>query len=371
MLADLAAALVAGGAQVTVLAGGGKYDGATDGETGDAQGVRIVSPPIASWFARRRLLSWLAFWAWFPFWMLANGRAFDQAVLLTDPPFLPFWIGVLPRNRSPRRVIWWTMDLYPEALFASGLVRPDGWLGRVLRYLNEVGIGALNSVVCLTSQQLRALEIYHSWSDDKEAAIVPPWDLRPFERIEGADNELAAEMGWTDRRVALYAGNIGEAHDVDDLIGLARHYWGKGDDSWLFVFAVRGGRRAELERAASELHNVQVHDYFPAARTEELLSAAAVHVVSISPAWLHVLLPSKVFGALSTGRPILFLGAPEGFVQGAGAERIAAIPKGTPPERIAATLEQLGRQPTGDSEKIMAAQHASLAALTGFLMRSS
>ena len=368
MTRDVAEELVARGAEVTVLFGGGSYEGIEHRAWRPEGGIRIATPPIPRWVGRARLASWLTFWLWFPLWLLLAGRRFDHVVLLTDPPFLPFWFGVVPRAPRLRSVTWWTMDLYPEALVAAGLVRGGGLLERGLRWLNEVGLRAVDRIVCLSPRQKRALEEYVCFSERHRTVTIPPWDLRPFRRIASHENRLAEEMGWTGRQVVLYAGNLGEAHDVSDLIAAARFLHAAGDTRWLFLFAVRGSKKADLVARTAGLPNVEVRDYFPPERTAELLSIAAVHVVTIQPDWLAVLVPSKVFGAIATGRPVLFMGAPDGFVAGASGRLVTTMRLGTPPHAVADILEALAFEPTRNADALAAEQRRHLDDLVTFVV---
>jgi glycosyltransferase involved in cell wall biosynthesis len=233
------------------------------------------------------------------------------------------------------------MDLYPEALFAAGRVARDGLAGQLLRFVNELGIRRVDLVVSLSVLQLATVEGYSAFTDLHRSTVIPPWDVRRNQRVQEDENRLAHEMSWVGKRIVLYAGNLGEAHDVTDLVAAARLLRERGDQTWRFVFAVRGSRTGTLIRAAEDLPNVEIHDYFPPDRTEELLSAADVHVVSIRPEWASVLVPSKLYGAAATGSPVLFLGAPSELVDDECRSVVLTACSGTNPSDLVDMLEEL------------------------------
>lgn len=364
MLADLTHVLKRQGAHVTVFTGRGEYSGTSDRHDVAVAADKIVRPPrlLGDSF---RPVSWIWFWLCFPFWWVFVRGKFEHVVVLTDPPFLPFWFGVVPRPRALRRITWWTMDLYPEALLAAGKVRPGGVVHRFLRWLNDVGLRGIDAVVTLSRAQLGAVEGYRSFSVARPARsmVLAPWDIRPVAPIPIEDNLLVDEMGWRGKRVVLYAGNLGEAHDATALVSAARQSSHCEEDPWHFVFAIRGSRKASLISETRDLKNVEVHDYFPEARTAELLSAAAVHVVTLREEWKHVLVPSKLFGALATGRPVLFLGPTEALDTFEG---VRVLDHDSPEEAILATLEELAGSAI-PTDRLRAQQEAAVQRLAAFV----
>jgi glycosyltransferase involved in cell wall biosynthesis len=81
------------------------------------------------------------------------------------------------------------------------------------------------------------------------------------------------------------------------------------------AFSVRGNREQMLREAVAGADvNVSFCEFAPAERLEARLSAADIHVVSLHPEWTGTVVPSKFFGAIAAGRPVLFAGSPESAV---------------------------------------------------------
>ena len=298
---------------------------------------------LRTWGASGRLLNWLLFWLQACFCVPA--MSWDRCVVLTDPPFMVAiaWVAKLFGN-ADRKVYWWTMDLYPESLAAGGILRSDGVTYRLLRCLNEMGLRSAAGVVCLGTRQRQRLESYSHWRNGAGfCLVVPPWDLRPIQRVNRSANLFLQEYGWQEKRVALYAGNLGEAHTFKELLDAARYLEREGHSEWVFVFVVRGARRATLERESSGLANVTVLDYQPPGLTGHMLWAADVHLITMSAGWEGIVVPSKLYGVLQTEAPALFIGPEEADtarqVRDHGAGMI--LPVGCSGREIAAALEEL------------------------------
>jgi glycosyltransferase involved in cell wall biosynthesis len=75
-----------------------------------------------------------------------------------------------------------------------------------------------------------------------------------------------------------------------------------------FHFAGQGAKRAMVEEAAGRLGNLRCGDYQPKERLAEALSAADLHLVSLSPEIAGLIEPSKLYGIMAAGRPAVFVG---------------------------------------------------------------
>ena len=305
MLWDVAARLHTRKHQILVLTSEARYAGGS-AALGDAAVFDVCH--VGQWEQVPRVLNWLWFWlnavCRIPF------MRWDRCVLLTDPPFLSLaaWAAKLVYG-ARRRVYLWTMDLYPEALVASGRMSKQGLAYKALRALANLGLRRVDGVIALGETQMRRLAAYTAWrSDERFAIVVPPWDERPLPRMAPNENPVLARFGWHGRKVAVYAGNLGEGHTFEEFVDAARALNTQGRTDWVFAFFVRGARVAALKRAATDLSNVVVHDYLPDAETAALLWSATVHLISMQPGWEGVIVPSKLYGVLKTDAPVLFVG---------------------------------------------------------------
>ncbi len=336
MVRDVAEALVAEGHDVRVLASDGQYAGAKPsvGASGSVAVTHLKTPNgprLADW-----TLFWLQAFARLPF------MTWDRCVLLTDPPFMIAGAALLGRLLPERKIYWWTMDLYPEAVVASGRMGGESPVNRLLRRANEAGLRQAEGVVCLGHCQKERLARYPAWRGVRHR-VVPPWDDRPLSRVSKKENRFLERYGLQGKRVVLYAGNLGEAHSFEETLAAARLFHARGDDEWAFVFVARGAKRAALEAASARLPNVRVLDYQPPDLTADLLWAADVHLITMEPGWEGIVVPSKLYGVLKTEAPVLFIGPPEADtaqeIRQHGAGRV--LPSGAEAEAVAQALERL------------------------------
>jgi glycosyltransferase involved in cell wall biosynthesis len=265
----------------------------------------------------------------------------DVVVVGSDPVLaasvaLP-WKRLVPRTR----IAHWCFDLYPEAAFEEGLLRRDGLAGRALLRLMAAAYRRCDLVADLGPCMAERLARHGA---ARATATLTPWALvEPPEPVPADATARRALFG--DARLALlYPGNFGRAHAHAELLALAGAMRG---DGVRLCFAVRGHRAEDLRRAVpADDRSVSFAPFAAEADLERRLGAADVHVASLRPEWAGLVVPSKFFGSLAVGRPVLFAGSPEAdvarFIREHG---VGFVLDPTSGAQVAAELRVLARDP--------------------------
>ena len=230
----------------------------------------------------------------------------DVLVVGTDP-ILSVLVAFFWRLFSPRtKIAHWCFDLYPEAAIADGLLPPHGLLTRVVSRLVRSAYRRCSLIADLGPCMRRMLLHYPSHA--KRETMVP-WALKEVDApLPACASERASLFGEASLAL-LYSGSFGRAHSYEDLLRLAELLSPHGGK---LVFSVRGNREAELKQTAQEKNaNIQFVPFASPEQLQDRLACADIHVVTLHPAWTGMVVPSKFFGALAAGRPVLFAGSPE------------------------------------------------------------
>ncbi len=237
----------------------------------------------------------------------AAARAPSEVVLVgTDPVMSVAVAPILARLRPSVRVAHWAYDLYPEAAVADGLLDAGSAPARALGAVARAGYRACDLVADIGPCMRERL---HAYGHTAREITLPPWALsepaRPLESPADVRRELFGDAALG----LLYSGSFGRAHSYAEILALARRLRGA---PIRFCFAVRGNRADELRRAVGpDDTNVSFAGFCEEAELERRLGAADVHLASLRPEWSGVVVPSKFFGSLAAGRPVIFAG-PEG-----------------------------------------------------------
>jgi glycosyltransferase involved in cell wall biosynthesis len=230
----------------------------------------------------------------------------DVIVALTTPPYLGLLAAFVPRWRGVARVEW-TMDVYPDVLAAHGLLRRGGAAFRVLERCARRQLRGASAVIALGPFMARALE--PRVADPRRVTWVPLWGEGEPGSASPADAAAARRArGWRDgETVLLYSGNMGRAHRLSEFLEAAGRLGPEGP-RWAFLGG--GFRRAEVQAAVHDRPGARVEllPYEPRERLRASLSAADVHLASLSAAWQGLVAPSKVQAAFAVARPVIFVG---------------------------------------------------------------
>jgi glycosyltransferase involved in cell wall biosynthesis len=182
------------------------------------------------------------------------------------------------------------------------------------------------------------------------AEIVSTGDSRP-----ALDPSVIEAIRGPFRFVLLHAGNLGFYGAWDTLLaGAAR----LRDEGIGIVFVGDGAQRERLQSAAEKIPNVRFLPFFPSGKISSVLAAADAHLITVKRGLEGVVVPSKMYGILAAGKPIVAVAPAECDVASIGERKgfsISADPDD--PGHFAQCVRQLSRDP----EKLQGMSNAALA----------
>jgi glycosyltransferase involved in cell wall biosynthesis len=233
----------------------------------------------------------------------------DLIIIGTDPILSVLVARVWKLVRRRTRIVHWCFDLYPEAAIADGVLREESLAHRLIHWMLVPAYGSCELIVDIGGCMRDRLLCY-----TKTARLVTltPWALVEPEGPLETDAEERKRLFGTAALALMYSGNLGRAHSYEEILSLARVLRHRAVK---LVFSIRGAGEYALRGALNESDaNVSFCDFASSDRLESRLSAADIHVISLRPEWTGMVVPSKFFGAIAAGRPVLFAGSPESAV---------------------------------------------------------
>ncbi len=266
--------------------------------------VRVATTGFGRRNATGRLIDYIGFLLGACFQMLRAPRP-DVLVGLSTPPILGFLTALMARGRGCRAV-YWTMDVYPELAIELGALRRGSILCRLLSRASRAALASADLVVALgetmrerlVAQGARRVAVIHNWADGEK--------IRATAHDE---NAYRRERGWGPSDfVVLYSGNLGLAHEFETVLDAAEKLRERADI--IFAFVGAGPRLEELRSAAHSrgLSRFEFLSTVPRERLPESLTAGDLHLITLRPRLAGLLVPSKLYGALAAGRPVLYAG---------------------------------------------------------------
>jgi colanic acid biosynthesis glycosyl transferase WcaI len=301
LLMNVARAVNPDSVQTTVICGPSGYGAKDDAPSPP---VRILRPS-SSRFSRNalgRILSYGSFLAGAVAAGFRTGRP-DTVVTLTTPPLTSVFGRILKLSRGCRHFIW-EMDVYPDIAVDLGVLKSRSMLACVIGALADWSRRNADGIIVL-GEDMKArliardipehkIHVAENWADGEE--ITP----LPF-----PDGPSPSPL------VVHYSGNFGLAHEIDTISAVMKGL--ANDRRFRFVFAGAGVRREQLEDfcRSQGLANVAFRPYSPRAEFGASLAEGHLGLVTQLPQTCGSIVPSKTYGIMAAGRPILYVGPRE------------------------------------------------------------
>jgi glycosyltransferase involved in cell wall biosynthesis len=196
-------------------------------------------------------------------------------------------------------------DLWPAVPIELGVLKA-GTAIKSAEWLEQRLYDGAERVVVLSEGARDAL-VERGIPAEKLVLIPNAADLDVF-RPDVVDRQFRAEHGLEGRFVALYAGAMGRANGLDQLVDAADALRRWGDNRITIVALGDGGERPRLEERARELGLDNLR-FLPAVPKEELagvVGAADVTLTVFAPyPVLETNSPNKFFDSLAAGKPVV------------------------------------------------------------------
>ena len=299
--------------------------------------VRVGSTDYPRTQMGRRVLNYLSYVA------LSVPRAFfakcDVVLAMTDPPFegiVAAFVAMLKR----KPFVYNIRDLYPDMALGGSIVAP-GQLARLWEILHRWALRRATRLIVL-GEDMKARIVAKGVPAERVAIVRDGVEVAAASSAPPElDSEVIRAIRSGFRFVLLHAGNLGFYGAWQTLLAAACELEGDGVG---LVFVGDGAQRASLEAAAARSSNVRFLPFFPPTKVASVLAAGDAHVITIKRGLEGVVVPSKMYGILAAGRPIVALASQQTDAASLGAREgfgVAADPD-TPAELVAIVRALLG-----------------------------
>jgi glycosyltransferase involved in cell wall biosynthesis len=254
------------------------------------------------------------------------GRLRADVVIATSPPPTVGIPGMLGAWRLGVPLVFDVRDIWPEAIAASGRLK-SGTLVRALEAVERAIYRRASAVIVVTEgKRTRLLE---KGVPEAKLSVIPNGvRLDRFGDAGELPDPLFEQHGVDPSRlVVLYAGVFNPPQGLDVLVDAAARLRAQDPRRAArvhFVLVGNGSERARLEARVAEEGLQDLVRFLPEQPRERivsLLQSAGAVAVTLRPRRDAHTVPSKLYEAMASGRPVLVSadGAPAEMVREAGA----------------------------------------------------
>jgi glycosyltransferase involved in cell wall biosynthesis len=249
----------------------------------------------------------------------------DLVFVLSTPPFISFY-GIMLKIFKGSKVIYNVQDLFPDLAVELGKLKNKQFI-EFLKKLSELIVRKVDKVVVVgeymekrirkellggTSASTSAsandhIITIHNWADGDKIKVLKDEGVDTDGSTDAENNYLKKEWGLEVKFVVLYSGNIGYLHEFDTIISAAEDIQNKGYKDIVFAFIGEGIKKEYIRKKAEEkgLNNFLFFPYQSRGKLTYSLGLANVSLVSLDEGFEGMVVPSKMYGILASGRPMI------------------------------------------------------------------
>lgn len=222
----------------------------------------------------------------------------------TTNPFINLWTVSIISFIKKTRSIYIFLDIFPEGLIAVKKLKEKSVITYFLKFLNKLSLKYIDEVIVIGRDMENIIKKYNY--DRKRIQYIPHWSsTKPNYIISYKNSKFYFERGLENKFTVQYSGNMGLWHDMNTYIKVAKLL--ENNTDVIFNMVGNGIKKKEAFQKSIELklRNINWYDFVPKEDLESSLAACNVALISLDVGLEGIAVPSKLYGILASGRPII------------------------------------------------------------------
>jgi len=231
---------------------------------------------------------------------LSLGRP-DVVMAMSPPVFLGDAAWLVSRlHRVP--FVFNTQDIFPDVAVDLGALSNPTVIEMAERHERSLYRRA-DAITVLSEDQANNVRSKLPGELVDRVRLIPNFVDLDRITVGDRDNDYRGDHRLGSKTVVMYSGNVGLSQSFDLIRRAAEHF--RDRPNLQFVINGEGAARSEVDVWAAQLDNVTVADFAPRDRVGEVLAAADIHLILLKSGLARSSTPSKLYGILAAGRPVL------------------------------------------------------------------
>ncbi|AWP25949.1 glycosyltransferase WbuB [Paenibacillus glucanolyticus] len=232
----------------------------------------------------------------------------DVIYTISSPPIIGGLVGAIGKVLKRGKLVYNIMDFNPEQAEAISYTNRK-WLFSLAKKIDNLSCSVSDHIITVGQDMQETLNhrfrgrrvpsnsVINNWTDEQ--------DIIPLPRSHAQVSKFVREHDLQGKFIVMYSGNLGLYYDLENIIRVASDF--KDHPEILFVFIGDGAVKPEMQRYVKDkgLQNVRFLPFQPKEHIKYSLCAADVHLVVNQKGIKGVSVPSKIYGVMAAGKPIL------------------------------------------------------------------
>ncbi|WP_047390417.1 glycosyltransferase family 4 protein [Exiguobacterium sp. ZWU0009] len=238
---------------------------------------------------------------------LLKEKNVDLIYTISQPPILGGLIGTIGKFLKRSKHLYNIQDFNPEQ--AAAVNYTGGTVHKIAKQIDKLNCSYSDHIILVGNDMKETLSnrfgnkhylshsVINNWTDENE--------IIPLSKNELHVSEFLKEHNLEEKFIIMYSGNLGLFYDLENLIKISSALQSIPDIHFLYVG--EGASKKDMQDYVSKegLKNVTFLPYQPKEFIKYSLNVADVHLVVNQKGIKGVSVPSKIYGVMAAGKPIL------------------------------------------------------------------
>ena len=238
-------------------------------------------------------------------------RNIDVVFCNSTPPTQGFIAGIITKKICKKtnkkiRLIFNLQDIFPDSLVNSKMIKKGSALWKIGRKIENYIYISADQIVTISDSFKQNL--VQKGVETSKITVIPNWiDTNKVHPVSRSENRLFDNLHLDrDKIYICYSGNIGHSQNLDLLLDVADSLRSQDKDISFVIFG-EGAAKPYLEQRIKDLmlENIKLFPYQPYDEISSVFSLGTVDLIISKPGIGGSSIPSKTWGIMAAGRPIL------------------------------------------------------------------
>lgn len=261
----------------------------------------------------------------FSYFTLANIALFkekktDIIYTISQPPVLGGLIGTIGKISKRTKHVYNIQDFNPEQAEAVSYTNKK-FIFHIARAVDKINCKLSDHIVVVGHDMAETLKKRFNNYNVPKYTVINNWtnedEITPLDKTDQEVVNFLKTHNLNNKFIVMYSGNLGLYYDLENIIKVTNQF--KDYPDIYFLFIGEGAVKNDMQKYVTEnnVNNVLFLPYQPKDFIKYSLNAADVHLVVNQKGIKGVSVPSKIYGVMAAGKPILGV-----LEQGSEAQRL-------------------------------------------------
>lgn len=233
----------------------------------------------------------------------------DMIYTISQPPILGGLIGTIGKFFKKCKHVYNIQDFNPEQAKVVGFIKRKS-IFKIATAIDNLNCKYSDCVILVGNDMKETLKkrfskkggiprniVINNWTDEK--------DIIPLTKENEGVKKFIKRNNLEGKFIVMYSGNLGLYYDLENIIKITEKF--REEKNLAFVFIGEGAMKTSMQEfvQSKELENVYFLPYQPKEEIKYSLNAADIHLVVNQKGIKGVSVPSKIYGVMAAGKPIL------------------------------------------------------------------